>query len=112
MFQFHFYSLPFNICQVQATLQATPLPPMDFRALRQINALAKGLAEAQERLRLRNIDFLIDFAKIFRTRPNASERIQVHPSASERMRTGPGRSQQVREPQKCGKNLQKLAKTS
>ena len=69
-----------------------PLPLMDFRALRQINALAKGPAEAQERLRLRKINF---FDRFFQNFPNASECIRTHPGASERIRTHPNRSTQV-----------------
>ena len=57
--------------------------------------------------KLRKTNFSMDFSQIFRTRPNASECIQMHPSPSERIRTGPGRSQQLRKPQKTCKNLRK-----
>ena len=50
------------------------------------------------------------FSKIFQTRPNASEPIQMHPSAPKRIRIGPGRSEQVRNLQKTCTNFAKLAK--
>ena len=56
----------------------------------------------------KKLNFSTDFSEFFRTRPNASESIQMHPSASGRIRTGPGRSEQVRNPRKTCESLQKL----
>ena len=49
-------------------------------------------------------------SKIFRKRPNASERAQTHPNASERIRTGPNRSEHVRKLRKTCENVEKPAK--
>ena len=54
--------------------------------------------------------FSLKFSKIFRTRPNASERIQMHPNESERIRMHLNRSEQVRASPKTSKNLRKPRK--
>ncbi len=41
------------------------------------------------------VDLFSICLKIFRRRPNASERIRWHPNASEQVQTGPSRSEQV-----------------
>ena len=56
--------------------------------------------------------FSTKFSEIFRTCPNASERIQMHPNASECIRAHPNRSEQVRKPRKTCENVEKLAKNS
>ena len=60
------------------------------------------LDEIQENQMFSSI-FFVKFPKIFkifRKRPNASERIWTHPNASGRIRMHPNRSKQVREPRK------------
>ena len=59
----------------------------------------------------KNHDFRYIFSKlskIFRKRPNASERAQTHPNASERIRTGPNRSEHVRKLRKTCENVEQL----
>ena len=50
----------------------------------------------------KKLSFWIDFSEFFRTRPNASERIQMHPSASEQAQAGQSKAE----------IFEKLAKTS
>ena len=47
-------------------------------------------------------------SEIFRTCPNASERIRMHPNLSECIRAHPNRSEQVRKPRKTCENVEKL----
>ena len=81
-----------------------PTPSPGYR-LACLMALAEAILAENDK----NLIFCI---KIFWTRPNASERIQMHPKASECIRAHPNRSEQVRKPQKTCKNLEKITKTS
>ena len=59
-----------------------------------------------------SVHFFSKISKIFRKRPNASERAQTHPNAPKRIRTGPNRSKQVWTRPETPKNLRKRGKTS
>ena len=62
-----------------------------------------------------SVEIIFNFSKnskIFRKRPNASERAQTHPNASERIRTGPNRSKQIQKPLKKIENFGNLSKTN
>ena len=56
--------------------------------------------------------FSTKFSEIFRTCPNASERIQMHPNVSECIRAHPNRSEQVRKARKTFENVEQFAKNS
>ena len=60
----------------------------------------------------KNRIFRTKISEIFRTRPDASERLQMHPDASGPVRTGPNRSEQVRTGPNKSENFEKRTKTS
>ena len=54
------------------------------------------------------LNILNDFSEFFRTRPNASERIQMHPSASQQVQAGPSNSEIFTKIMKTCENFEKF----